>query len=111
MASPFFGIVVTAYSVRLQHSHALDMLYEIIRIALFRLIAIALCVQLINIPNYASVFTGAVFVILPVNVGPKEVHRRILQSKPACVVAASCDIVNSELLNVVDQVCFKLYEL
>ena len=73
-------------------------------------IAIALSSPL-KILKYVSVFTGAAFLILPVNVGPNEVHRRILQSKPACVVAASCDMVNNELLNVVDQVCFKLYEL
>lgn len=38
------------------------------------------------------------------NIGPKELHRRILRSKPVCVVAAPCDQVNSTLLDVVDQV-------
>ena len=38
------------------------------------------------------------------NIGPKELHRRILRSKPVCVVAAPCDQVNSNLLDVVDQV-------
>ena len=38
------------------------------------------------------------------NIGPKELHRRILKSKPVCVLAAPCDQVNSELLDVVDQV-------
>lgn len=38
------------------------------------------------------------------NIGPKELHRRILGSKPVCVVVAPCDQVNSKLLDVVDQV-------
>ena len=43
------------------------------------------------------------------NIGPKELHRRILRSKPVCVVAASCDQINSKLLDVVDQVRNKQY--
>jgi len=43
-------------------------------------------------------------VIMANNIGPKELHRRILRSKPVCVVAATCDQVNSKLLDVVDQV-------
>ena len=49
-------------------------------------------------------FSGGVFVIMVNNIGPKELHRRILRLKPACVVAAPCDQVNSNLLDVVDQV-------
>ena len=37
-------------------------------------------------------------------IGPKELHRRILRSKPVCVVAAPCDQINSKLLDVIDQV-------
>ena len=37
-------------------------------------------------------------------IGPKELHRRIVESKPVCVVAASCDQLNNELLDVVDEV-------
>ncbi|KAL9978448.1 hypothetical protein ACROYT_G015962 [Oculina patagonica] len=62
-----------------------------------------------TIPEYwliqaACLRTGGVFVIMAVNIGPKELHRRILKSKPVCVVAAPCDQVNSELLDVVDQI-------
>ncbi|XP_078368730.1 acyl-coenzyme A synthetase ACSM4, mitochondrial-like isoform X2 [Oculina patagonica] len=62
-----------------------------------------------TIPEYwliqaACLRTGGVFVITPVDIGPKELHRRILRSKPVCVVAAPCDQVNSELLDVVDQI-------
>lgn len=49
-------------------------------------------------------FSGGVFVIVINNIGPKELHRRILRSKPVCVVAAPCDQINSKLLDVVDQV-------
>ena len=49
-------------------------------------------------------FSGGVFVIMVTNIGPKELHRRILRSKPVCVVVAPCDQVNSKLLDVVDQV-------
>ena len=42
--------------------------------------------------------------IMTTNIGPKELHRRILRSKPVCVVVAPCDQVNSKLLDVVDQV-------
>ena len=48
--------------------------------------------------------TGGVFVIVPIIIGPKELHRRISRSKPVCVVTAPCDQVNSEFLDVVDQV-------
>ena len=41
---------------------------------------------------------------MPTNVGPKELHRRMLKSKPVCVVVAPCDQVNNELLDVVDEV-------
>ncbi|XP_027036795.1 acyl-coenzyme A synthetase ACSM4, mitochondrial-like isoform X2 [Pocillopora damicornis] len=61
------------------------------------------------IPEYwliqaACLRTGSVFLIMPTNVGPKELHRRMLKSKPVCVVAAPCDQVNNELLDVVDEV-------
>ena len=49
-------------------------------------------------------FSGGVFVIVVNTIGPKELHRRILRSKPVCVVAAPCDQIKSELLDVVDQV-------
>ena len=45
--------------------------------------------------------------IMANNIGPKELQRRILRSKPVCVVACPCDQVDSELLDVVDQVCNK----
>ncbi|XP_078366389.1 acyl-coenzyme A synthetase ACSM3, mitochondrial-like [Oculina patagonica] len=62
-----------------------------------------------TIPEYwlmqaACLRTGGVLVIMAVNIGPKELHRRILKLKPVCVVTAPCDQVNSELLDVVDQV-------
>ncbi|XP_078368735.1 acyl-coenzyme A synthetase ACSM4, mitochondrial-like [Oculina patagonica] len=62
-----------------------------------------------TIPEYwliqaACLRTGGVLLITPVNIGPKELHRRILKSKPVCVVAAPCDQVKSELLDVVDQI-------
>lgn len=52
-------------------------------------------------------FSGGVFVIVAINIGPKELHRRISRSKPVCVVAAPCDQLNSKLLDVVDQVRYK----
>jgi len=63
-----------------------------------------------TIPEYwlmqtACLRTGGVFVIVANNIGPHELHRRILRSKPVCVVAAPCDQVNSTLLDVVDQIC------
>lgn len=51
-----------------------------------------------------NISTGGVFVTVPTNVGPKELHRRILKAKPACMVTAPCDEVNSDLLDVVDRV-------
>ena len=53
---------------------------------------------------FSYFFSGGVFVIVVNTIGPKELHRRILRSKPVCVVAALCDQVNSKLLDVVDQV-------
>lgn len=63
-----------------------------------------------TIPEYwlmqaACLRTGGVFVIVINNIGPKELHRRILRSKPVCVVAAPCDQITSKLLDVVDQTC------
>ena len=49
-------------------------------------------------------FTGGVFVTVPNNVSPKELHRRILRANPVCMVTAPYDEVISELLDVVDQV-------
>ncbi|KAJ7376464.1 hypothetical protein OS493_034454 [Desmophyllum pertusum] len=62
-----------------------------------------------RIPEYwliqaACLRTGGVFVIMAINIGPKELQRRILRSKPVCVVACSCDQVDNDLLDVVDQV-------
>ena len=45
------------------------------------------------------------FLITNPYVGPKELQRRIELAKPACVVVCACNEVNSELLDVVDQVC------
>lgn len=47
---------------------------------------------------------GGICVITPNNIGPKELERRIVKLKPVCVVAAPCDHINRELLDVVDQV-------
>ncbi|KAL9978444.1 hypothetical protein ACROYT_G015958 [Oculina patagonica] len=47
---------------------------------------------------------GGVLIITPVNIGPKELHRRILKSKPVCVVAAPCDQIKSELIDIVNQI-------
>ena len=37
-------------------------------------------------------------------IGPKELHHRILKSKPVCLVSANSDQINTELLDVIDQV-------
>ncbi|XP_078364170.1 acyl-coenzyme A synthetase ACSM4, mitochondrial-like [Oculina patagonica] len=62
-----------------------------------------------TIPEYwliqaACLRTGGVLIITPVNIGPKELHRRILKSKPVCVVAAPCDQIKSELIDIVNQI-------
>ncbi|KAJ7376471.1 hypothetical protein OS493_034461 [Desmophyllum pertusum] len=54
--------------------------------------------------NRYYVVTGGVIAALPVDIGPKELHWRILRTKPVCVVAASCDQIKSELFDVVDQI-------
>lgn len=61
------------------------------------------------IPEYwliqaACLRTGGVMVLIADVIGPKELHRRILKSKPVCLVSANSDQINTELLDVIDQV-------
>lgn len=42
--------------------------------------------------------------VIPDNTGPKELHRRIVKSKPVCVVSANSDQIKEELLDVIDKV-------
>lgn len=49
-------------------------------------------------------YAGGVFIPIPENIGPNELHRRVLKSKPVCVVLAPCDKIKDELLDVIDQV-------
>lgn len=61
------------------------------------------------IPEYwlvqaACLRTGGVFLVIPDNIGPKELHRRILKSKPVCVVTANSDQINKELLDLIDKI-------
>ncbi|KAL9978441.1 hypothetical protein ACROYT_G015955 [Oculina patagonica] len=61
------------------------------------------------IPEYwlmlaACLRAGGVFVTIATNIGPKELHRRILKSKPVCVVTAPCNEIDTELLDVIDQI-------
>ena len=53
-----------------------------------------------------TIFSGGIFLVIPDNIGPKELHRRILKSKPVCVVTANSDQINKELLDLIDKVCF-----
>ncbi|XP_078367005.1 acyl-coenzyme A synthetase ACSM4, mitochondrial-like isoform X2 [Oculina patagonica] len=60
-----------------------------------------------RIPEYwlmqlACLRTGAVFVPIPVSIGPKEFHRRIQACNPSCFVAGGGDI-ETDLLTVIDQ--------
>lgn len=61
------------------------------------------------VPEYwmiqgACLRTGAVFMVIPDNIGPKELHRRIVMSKPVCVVSANSDQIREELFDVIEKV-------
>lgn len=43
--------------------------------------------------------------VIPDNIGPKELHRRIVKSKPVCIVSANSDQIKEELLDVIEKVC------
>ena len=43
--------------------------------------------------------------VIPNNIGPKELHRRIVMSKPVCVVSANSDQIREELFDVIEKVC------
>lgn len=43
--------------------------------------------------------------VIPDNIGPKELHRRIVMSKPVCVVSANSDQIREELFDVIEKVC------
>ncbi|XP_078364359.1 acyl-coenzyme A synthetase ACSM4, mitochondrial-like [Oculina patagonica] len=68
-----------------------------------------------TIPEYwlmqtACLRTGGVLVPVAEYIGPKELHRRILKAKPVCVVAAPCDRVKDELLDVVDKITSSVHD-
>ena len=46
--------------------------------------------------------------VIPDNTGPKELHLRIVKSKPVCVVSANSDQIKEELLDVIDKVSHSL---
>ena len=52
---------------------------------------------------HLSVPSGAILVPVPANIGPSELYRRILASKPACFVAGG-GVIENDLLDVIDQV-------
>jgi len=43
--------------------------------------------------------------VIPDNIGPKELHRRIVKSKPVCIVSANSDQIREELFDVIEKVC------